>query len=184
MRAEIQEVSQKFPNEILVGLNDRDPQLHDIWRINIETGEKKLVQQNPGVAGYLTDDDYNVRLAINYTPTGGQIWQVPEGEGEARTWKDFLEIGPEDAMTSGPAGFDKTGQTLYFQDSRNRNTSGLFAMDLKSGDTKLIADDPRSRRRRRPRPSDREEHPGRVVHLRPRPSGRFSTTRSPRTSSS
>ena len=47
-------------------------------------------------------------------------------------------------MTSGPAGFDKTGQTLYFQDSRNRNTSGLFAMDLKSGDTKLIADDPRT----------------------------------------
>ena len=76
MRAEIQEVSHKFPNEILVGLNDRDPQLHDIWRINIETGEKKLVQQNPGVAGYLTDDDFNVRLAINYTPTGGQVWQV------------------------------------------------------------------------------------------------------------
>ena len=40
VRAEIQEVSHKFPNEILVGLNDRDPQLHDIWRINIQTGEK------------------------------------------------------------------------------------------------------------------------------------------------
>ena len=46
-------------------------------------------------------------------------------------------------MTSGPAGFDKTGQTLYFQDSRNRNTSGLFAMDLKSRESKLLADDPR-----------------------------------------
>jgi dipeptidyl aminopeptidase/acylaminoacyl peptidase len=144
VRAEIQEVSHKFPNEILVGLNDRDKRHHDIWRINIQTGEKQLVQQNPGVAGYLTDDDYNVRLSINYTPTGGQIWQVPEGEGDARTWKDFLEIGPEDAMTSGPAGFDKTGQVLYFNDSRERNTSGLFSMDLKSGDVKLIAEDPRT----------------------------------------
>jgi dipeptidyl aminopeptidase/acylaminoacyl peptidase len=144
VRAEIQEVSHKFPNEILVGLNDRDKRLHDVWRINIQTGEKELVQQNPGVAGFLTDDDYNVRLSINYTPTGGQIWQVPEGEGDAKKWKTFLEFGPEDAMTSGPAGFDKTGQTLYFQDSRDRNTSGLFAMDLKTGDTKLVADDPRT----------------------------------------
>jgi dipeptidyl aminopeptidase/acylaminoacyl peptidase len=144
VRAEIQEVSHKFPNEVLVGLNDRDKRYHDIWRVNIQTGEKELVQQNAGVAGYLTDDDYNVRLLMNYTPTGGQIWQVPEGEGDARKWTDFLEIGPEDAMTSGPAGFDKTGETLYFQDSRGRNTSGLFAMELKSGDTKLLAEDPRT----------------------------------------
>jgi dipeptidyl aminopeptidase/acylaminoacyl peptidase len=143
VRAEIQEVSHKNPNEILVGLNDRNPQLHDIWRINIETGEKQLVQQNHGVAGYLTDDEYDVRMAVSITPAGGQVWQVPEGEGEARTWKNFLEFGLEDAMTSGPAGFDKTGQTLYFQDSRNRDTAGLFAMDLQSGQTKLLIDDPR-----------------------------------------
>jgi dipeptidyl aminopeptidase/acylaminoacyl peptidase len=143
VRAEIQEISHKTPTEILVGINDRNPQLHDIWRINIETGEKQLVQQNHGVAGYLTDDDYKVRLAINYSPTGGQVWQVPEGEGADQKWNEFLAIGPEDAMTTGPAGFDKTGQTLYFQDSRNRNTAGLFAMDLKSRDVKLLAEDPR-----------------------------------------
>jgi Tol biopolymer transport system component len=44
VRAEIQEISEKHPAEILVGLNDRNPQLHDIWRVNIETGEKTLVQ--------------------------------------------------------------------------------------------------------------------------------------------
>ena len=144
VRAEIQEVSDRFPNEILVGLNDRDPRYHDIWKINIETGEKQLVQQNSGVAGYLTDDDFKVRLAMNYTPTGGQILQIPEEEGDTTKWKDFIEFGPEDGTTSGPAGFDKTGQILYLQDSRNRNTSGLFSMDLKTGETKLIAEDPRT----------------------------------------
>jgi dipeptidyl aminopeptidase/acylaminoacyl peptidase len=140
VRAEIQEVSHKFPNEILVGLNDRDPKYHDIWRVNLQTGERKLVQQNHGVAGYVTDDDYRIRLALNYTPTGGQVWQLPEGEGDQQTWKDFQEFGPEDAMTSGPAGFDKSGNTLFFQDSRNRNTAGLFAMDLGTSDVKLLAD--------------------------------------------
>ncbi len=144
VRAELQEVSEKFPNEVLVGLNDRDPRYHDIWRINLETGDKKLVQENPGIAGYLTDDDFNVRMAMDYTPTGGQVLRIPEKEGDTSQWKDFLEFGPEDGMTSGPAGFDKTGQTLYLEDSRNRNTAGLFAMDLKTGETKLLADDPRT----------------------------------------
>jgi hypothetical protein len=112
--------------------------------VNIDTGEKTLVEQNPGVAGYVTDDDYNVRLALNYTPTGGQVWLLPEGEGDAKTWKEFQEIGPEDAMTSSPAGFDKTGRKLYFQDSRKRNTAGFFEMNLDDGSVKLIADDPRA----------------------------------------
>jgi dipeptidyl aminopeptidase/acylaminoacyl peptidase len=143
VRAEIQEVSHKRPNEILVGLNDRDPQHHDIWRINLASGEKELVQRNEGVAGYLTDDDFRVRMALDYTPTGGQVWLAPEGEGDQRKWVTFAEFGPEDAMTSGPAGFDKSGQTLYYQDSRNRNTAGLFSMNLATRESKLIAEDPR-----------------------------------------
>src|SRR3954469_20376395 len=144
VRAQIEAASEKFPDEVLVGLNDRDPRYHDIWRINIQTGEKKLVQKNPGIAGFVADDDYKIRMAMDYTPTGGQVLKVPETEGDTSKWKDFLEFGPEDAMTSGPAGFDKTGQILYLQDSRKRNTSGLFSMDHKTGDTKLIAEDRRT----------------------------------------
>jgi dipeptidyl aminopeptidase/acylaminoacyl peptidase len=143
VNARIQGVSEKVPGEILVGLNDRNKQLHDIWKVNIESGEKTLVQENPGVAGYMIDDDFDVRFALNYTPTGGQVLLKPEGEGEKREWVEFMEFGPEDAMTSGPVGFDKTGETLYMEDSRNRNTAGLFSVDLETGEQKLIADDPR-----------------------------------------
>ncbi len=143
VRAEVQEVSQKFPNEILVGLNDRDPQLHDIWRVNIETGERELVQQNHGVAGYLTDDDFNVRLALKFTPFGGQALLKPEGEGDEQEWTEFMAFGPEDAMTSGPAGFDKSGRTLYLEDSRDRDTAGLFTVNLDTGDAELVAEDDR-----------------------------------------
>jgi dipeptidyl aminopeptidase/acylaminoacyl peptidase len=150
VRAQILGDSEKFPNEVLVGLNDRDKRFHDVWKINIQTGEKQLLQQNPGivgnmmVAGYLADDDYRIRMSINYSAAGGQVWQVPEKEGDTSKWKNFAEFGPQDAMTSSPAGFDKTGKTLYLEDSRNRNTAGLFAMDLKSGEAKLLADDPRT----------------------------------------
>ena len=36
--------------------------------MNIGTGERKLIQDNPGVAGYMTDDDFNVRFAMQLHP--------------------------------------------------------------------------------------------------------------------
>ena len=68
VRAEIEEVSYKFPHEILIGLNDRDPQFHDIYRMNIETGEKKLIEKNDEFAGFVTDEDYRVRFAAEIRP--------------------------------------------------------------------------------------------------------------------
>ena len=47
-------------------------------------------------------------------------------------------------MNTGPAGFDKTGNVLYLQDSRDRDTGALFAIDLETGDKKLVAEDPRA----------------------------------------
>jgi len=147
VHAQIMGVSHKFPGEVLVGLNDRIPQLHDIYRVNLETGERKLLQQNQGVAAYVTDDEFQVRFAFNFTPDGGQVLLKPkvEGEtGEGAEWDEFMKTGPEDAMTTGPAGFDKTGQILYLQDSRNRDTGALFAIDLATGESTLVAEDPRA----------------------------------------
>lgn len=140
--------SEKFPDEILVGLNDRQPQLHDIYRVNVKTGEKKLVQENQGYVGFVTDDDFQVRLAVNYTGTGGSTWLEPKGAEPGdkgyTDWQPMEEFTSEDAMTSGPAGFDKTGRIMYFEDSRNRNTAGLFSRNLDTDEVNLIAEDPRA----------------------------------------
>jgi len=44
--AQIEGISNKFPQEILLGLNDRNPEYHDIYRVNITTGERRLVLKN------------------------------------------------------------------------------------------------------------------------------------------
>jgi dipeptidyl aminopeptidase/acylaminoacyl peptidase len=140
--AQIEQVSYLHPEEILVGLNNRNPQLHDIHRINILTGESVLVEQNDeGYAGYITDDDYQVRFASKFTPTGGsQIFQKNEQGG----WEQFMEILPEDAMHTSPIGFDKSGRLLYMIDSRGRNTSALVTYDLDSGEQTVVAEDARA----------------------------------------
>lgn len=142
--AEVMEVDEKFPTKILVGLNDRPPhQLHDVYEIDLLTGERTLIQENPGFAGFLTDDNYKVRMGITFTPDAGQMLLVPDATAE-KGWKPYLEIGPEDAMTTGPAGFDKSGDLLYMLDSRGRNTAALKSVNLKTGEETLIAEDPRA----------------------------------------
>jgi dipeptidyl aminopeptidase/acylaminoacyl peptidase len=151
VHATIEEVSERFPDEILVGLNDRNPQLHDIYRVNIKTGERKLIQENEGVAAFVTDDDFKVRFAFNYTRDGGQELLEPAKGDEGKPgdkgiseWESFVKVGPEDAMTTGPAGFNKDGDVLYFLDSRDRDTGALFAWDLKDDEKKLLAADERA----------------------------------------
>ena len=99
------------------------------------------MQENPGFAGFLTDDDYRVRFALNITPDAGQELLKPAAGGK---WEPMIKIGPLDAMTTSPAGFDKTGEKLYFIDSRDRNTAALTTIDLKTGKQTLLAEDPRA----------------------------------------
>ncbi|MBL8828378.1 MAG: S9 family peptidase [Planctomycetaceae bacterium] len=135
--AQIEGVSHKFPNELLLGLNDRDEQFHDLYRLNLTTGERTLVAKNDqNLLGFVTDDDYRVRFAMKYGPTGGRELLEADGMGG---FKPFAQIPMEDDLTTSPAGFDKTGDILYMLDSRGRNTAALTSYDLKTKETKVVA---------------------------------------------
>ena len=138
VQAQIQAVSKDFPGEIVVGINDRDAQLHDVYRIDISTGKRDLIQQNEGFAEFVVDDDYNVRFAMRLTPEGGSEILQPTAEGG---WELFMAIGPDDLLTTSPAGFDKTGRTVYMIDSRGRDTAALTSINLDTGEQKTIAQD-------------------------------------------
>ncbi|TDI47183.1 MAG: S9 family peptidase [Acidobacteria bacterium] len=134
IQAQIQAVSERVPGEILLGINDRDARLHDIYRIDLTTGERTLVVENPGYVGFLADADYNVRLGMRMTDSGGmEIMAYQAGQ-----WELFSEIPQEDSLTTQPIGFDESGDTLYMLDSRGRNTSALMAVNLETRDAEVI----------------------------------------------
>jgi dipeptidyl aminopeptidase/acylaminoacyl peptidase len=140
VQAQIQELSPNFPEEVLVRLNDRDPKFHDIHRINLLTGERKLVLQNDRFNSFVTDDTFAVRFATRVTEDGGS--EIVERAGDG--WKPFMQVGPDDAATTRPFGFDKSRSTLYMIDSRGRNTAALVAVTLADGAIKVVAADERS----------------------------------------
>ena len=140
-------MSSNFPDEALIGLNDRDARYHDIHRVNILTGEMSLVMQNDiGAMGFVADDDFRVRLAVTTTESGGSSFlerpqsdaDSDDGSGE---WLPFMEVGLEDGLTTMPLGTDFTGKTLYLADSRNRDTSALATFDFDTREHTILASD-------------------------------------------
>ena len=149
-RAEIENVSPRFPDTILVGLNTRDPRYHDLYRVDIESGAMALIQENPDFAGFVTDDDYRVRFASRMTSDGGAEYFRPATDGASpgptgiRRWEPFMKIGMEDSLATHPIGFDKSGEVLYLADSRGRDTAALVALNLPAAAAAVLAEDPRA----------------------------------------
>jgi dipeptidyl aminopeptidase/acylaminoacyl peptidase len=80
VRAEIFAVPKKTPDLIYIGLNDRDPSWHDLYRIKISTGERTLLQKNTDrVAGWTFDREGQLRLATRIAENGdNEVLRVDE----------------------------------------------------------------------------------------------------------
>jgi len=140
VRANIVAVSHKHPGSILVGLNDRDPQYHDVHRIDLKTAARTLVEENARFAGYAIDDDYRLRLATRLADDGGAEYFVPDADG-GNGWQPYLKVELEETMTFGILGFDEAGTSLYVRDGRGRDTAALKLLDLSTGELRLLAED-------------------------------------------
>ena len=141
VNAQVWSVSPRFPFEIVIGLNQRNPQWHDVFKVHLLTGEMELLQKNNEYAGFTIDDDYNVREAYRMTPAGG--FEIFKHTARGR-WQLLDSIAQEDAMTTGSVGFDQSGKILYMKDSRGRDTSALLAVEFESGEKTILAENPRA----------------------------------------
>ena len=141
VQAQIIAKSVEHPKELLVGLNDRDERWHDVHRLNIETGEKTLVEKNDGMAGYVADTGLNLRLAFKNTEDGGSEYYRVDDQG---AWEAFTSIPADDALTSGFLSVASDGVTAYGIDSRGRNTAALVALNIPTGEVKVLGSDDRA----------------------------------------
>ncbi|MCA1738157.1 MAG: S9 family peptidase, partial [Actinobacteria bacterium] len=142
VQAQLLARNKHFPDTLLVGLNKEDPQLHDIYRLSISSGDLDLVAKNPGnVASWVADRDFRVRGAVAATPEGG--FDLLFRGTESADWRTLVSWGPEDALNSAPIGFSKDGEKMYLLDSRDANTTQLVSLDLASGVLEVLAGDER-----------------------------------------
>ncbi len=139
-------VSPNFPDEIIIGLNDRNPQLPDYYRLNIKTGKRKLILKNDGFMGVdgngvIFDEKYQPRIGVKQLDDGGVSFEYldPKNKG-----KVFATIGLDDAATTIPLGYSNDGEYLYWIDSRGRDTAALVQENVKIGEKKILAESSKS----------------------------------------
>jgi len=128
VQAQIIATEKKFPTDVLVGLNRDNPQLHDVYRLDLVTGE--LVKEVELV----------VRCGVAMQPDGSLVVMIRDDAGQ--DWRPLLSVAAEDALTSEPVAFSADGGSLLAISSVGANTGRLVRIDLASGATEVLAEDP------------------------------------------
>ena len=141
-RARVVGGSHRFRDKLLVGLNNRDPQYHDVYLLDLKSGALELVLQNDSYVAFLADDTLTLRMAIRQNDAGGSDFFEIVDNKVSETPRESTTL--EDSMTTSPAGYTTDGTILYWGDSRGRDTAALFAEDTTTGQRTLIAENDRA----------------------------------------
>jgi len=141
IQVRILEMNKHHPGELLLAMNKNHPEVHDVYHLDLKSGNLTQIAANPGnILAWYADPDLNVKAALMAMPDGSFDLMVREN-AEAE-WQQLLTWGPEDTLSSEPLSFTRDGQSLYIRDSRGANTGRLMKVNLKSGESEhIISDD-------------------------------------------
>ncbi len=139
VRAMIIDLPKGTPNEIIIGLNDRNPQLHDVYRLDLTTGERTLIRENnDNIAGWATDLKGELRLGLRVTEDGGTEILKLDGDNLESIYKVSNE------ESAGPLRFTPDGNSFYMISNKGNDVdkTELLLFDLNTKETTLVERDP------------------------------------------
>jgi dipeptidyl aminopeptidase/acylaminoacyl peptidase len=139
IRATIVSVPEATPKRILVGLNDRDARYHDVYEVDLETGDRELLIQNDEqVAGWQADLDGRIRMGVRVDDEGAtHILRVDDD-----VLTEVYQCGAEEDC--GPVRFHKDGRRVYMVTNKGDDVDlvRLVLFDPASGNLELVESDP------------------------------------------
>ncbi len=117
---------EDFPAEMIVGLNKRNPQIFDPYRLNLETGELTMVAENPGnITGWMTDHEGKIRVA---TTTDGVNTSIMYRDTEKSPWKTLVTTNFKESLD--PQFFTFDNKNLYATSNIGRDKSAAILFDV------------------------------------------------------
>ncbi len=130
------------PDVVYLGLNDRDPRWHDLYKLTLSTGELTLVRENTEqIGGWIFDLEGDLRLATRSAPNGDQEILRVDPDGLATIYScDVFE-------TCGPDRFHRDGERVYLRTNRGEEVDliGLSLLNVATGAVELLESDPLGR---------------------------------------
>lgn len=139
VKAEPIELDPDHPDEILIGMNLNDPQIFDVYRVNLKNGAVEFDTANPGnIVSWLADPQFKIRVAVAATPDGGS--DLLYRSADDQEWEVLRHWGADDEGY--PVSFSADSKTLYVVGSHDVNAQRLLALDLATRQETVIAEDP------------------------------------------
>lgn len=125
VRAGILDDLEDDDDHILIEMNRRNPQIFDVYKVNIHTGEMDMIAENPGtVGGWMTDHKGNIRIAYAME---GLKRTILYRENQADEFHPIFSTDFTDSVI--PAGFTDDNRQLYVLSNLDRNTKALYTFD-------------------------------------------------------
>jgi dipeptidyl aminopeptidase/acylaminoacyl peptidase len=120
---------------VIIGMNKRNPQIFDPYRLNINTGELTMLAENPGnIIGWMTDHDGKLRIAIAVVDGINQSILFREKEEEA--FKTILTTSFKETVS--PAFFTFDNKNLFMISNIDRDKTAIVEFNLNTGKEKKI----------------------------------------------
>ena len=139
--AQIQAVSIKNPDLMMVSLNDRDKAWHDLYQLKISTGElTKIYENKDRVTGYVFDWDDTLRILSKTDEKGTTSFFKKEGDKLTQIYETSVT---EEAYI--PSWTPDNKQPYFVTNKGDLDLSTLFLMDLETTKLRKIESDPKNR---------------------------------------
>ena len=128
------------PTEVIVALNQRNREIFDAYRLNVETGELACIAENPGnIDHWVTDHEGNIRAA---TTTDGVNTSLLYRDSHEQTWKTILTTTFRESFS--PQFFTFDNRRLYGVSNLGRDKSAAIELDLATGqEVRVLAENSR-----------------------------------------
>jgi dipeptidyl aminopeptidase/acylaminoacyl peptidase len=142
VRVEIYNFSACNPDVVHVGLNDRDKAWHDLYRLNVSTGERALLHKNTErISAWIFDSQGNLRLVCRSAENGRREVLRVEGGKLTRIYSCSALERCEVIR------FCKYGNRVYIVTNKgcDLDLAALMMIDPVTGKTEFVESDPLKR---------------------------------------
>ncbi|MEO6846252.1 MAG: S9 family peptidase [Chthoniobacterales bacterium] len=139
VRAELVDELKDDDGALLVSLNKRNREIFDVYRLNVKTGELKMVAENPGgITGWVTDHHGRIRAAVQTDGVNNTLLAREKEDGE---FKKVLTTNFRETIS--PEFFTFDDKNLYVISNVGRDKAAAAILDLKTGkEIKTIYENP------------------------------------------
>jgi dipeptidyl aminopeptidase/acylaminoacyl peptidase len=125
VRANIIDDRVDYDDELIITMNKRNPEVFDVYRVDLNTKELTLIAENPGnVTGWVTDHTGCIRIALVTDGVNTSILHRPDDSAAFTTvittsFKEQIE----------PLFFDFDNKLLFASSNINRDKAAIVRVD-------------------------------------------------------